>query len=67
METVEPTFIRMGESDLINLNAVQRIKLNKDMTEVTFIFPEYATASFAVEDCETILSLVKIPYTLSTK
>ena len=67
METVEPTFIRMGESDLINLNTVRQIRLNKELNEVIFVFSDGESAAFAVQDCESMLSLVKVPYTLSNK
>ncbi len=68
--TVEPTFIKMGVSDLINLNTVQQIKLQKNEPQndfISFIFTDGKRKNFDVENCETILELVKVPYTFSTK
>ncbi len=70
IEIIEPAFIRMGADHLINLNAVQQIRLIKvkdGNDAVTFIFTDEKTITFVVESCESICDLVKVPYTLSTK
>ena len=72
IEKVEPVFLKMGEKDLINLNNVNHIKMKKVLAtdkgtdEITFVLAGSEPVSFAIKDCEAILTLVKVPYTLGT-